>query len=175
MVQIGKWKMMRRGGNAESTRSPIGKSCPIRVITNKWRHLQTNPNGQVVKSCQKICHWDGVRQNRSYKFCKSSDCSCKIYKLSAVIWISWCPALGLNKKSWTCNLLKSLKGCHYFTSSTLLLYNKDAPGNFEQAIRRVIFILNITIEDCERQKMCRHLGSAPNLIACHGRVWGQLI
>ena len=30
--------------------------------------------------------------------------------------------------------------CHYFTSSTLLLYNKDAPGNFEQAIRRVIFI-----------------------------------
>ena len=28
--------------------TPIGKSCPISGITNKWRHLQTNPNGSVV-------------------------------------------------------------------------------------------------------------------------------
>ena len=30
------------------------------------------------------------------------------------------------------------------------------------------------MEDCEPQKICRYLGSAPNLMACHGSVWGLL-
>ena len=41
--------------------------------------------------------------------------------------------------------------------------------------KKLILIVDIIIEDCEGQKMWCHLGAAPNLMTCHGRVWGQLI